>query len=149
MQEVVALMDIPDGELMLLQNLEIAVTILGHVLGEEEKTPSAVISIENTPYDYTLRVFHLITVDLESQLDDPGDLLTYKNTWKEHLDAHWDHRHNTHTLWKTIHGLSNRAPPHTLNTSITFNYTHTHCELFHQTIHKHCQARNTQNKQTH
>ena len=29
--------------------------------------------------------------------------------------------HNTHTLWKTIHGLSNRAPPHTLNTSITFN----------------------------
>ena len=32
-----------------------------------------------------------------------------------------DHRHNTHTLWKTIHGLSNRAPPHTLNTSITFN----------------------------
>ena len=26
-----------------------------------------------------------------------------------------------HTLWKTIHGLSNRAPPHTLNTSITFN----------------------------
>ena len=44
-----------------------------------------------------------------------------QNIWKEHLDAHWDHRHNTHTLWKTIHGLSNRAPPHTLNTSITFN----------------------------
>ena len=41
--------------------------------------------------------------------------------WKEHLDAHWDQRHNTHTLWKTIHGISNRAPPHTLNTSITFN----------------------------
>ena len=41
-----------------------------------------------------------------------------QNIWKEHLDAHWDHRHNTHTLWKTIHGLSNRAPPHTLNTSI-------------------------------
>ena len=41
--------------------------------------------------------------------------------WKEHLDAHWDYRHNTHTLWKTIHDLSNRAPPHTLNTSITFN----------------------------
>ena len=44
-----------------------------------------------------------------------------QNIWKEHLDAHWDHRHNTHTLWKTMHGLSNRAPPHTLNTSITFN----------------------------
>ena len=28
---------------------------------------------------------------------------------------------HTHTLWKTIHGLSNRAPPHTLNTSITFH----------------------------
>ena len=76
MQEVVALMDIPHGEHMLLQNLQIAVAILGHVLGEEEKTPSAVISIENTPYYYTLRVFHLITVDLESHLDDPGDLLT-------------------------------------------------------------------------
>ena len=44
-----------------------------------------------------------------------------QNIWKEHLDAHWDHRHNTHSHWKTIHGLSNRAPPHTLNTSITFN----------------------------
>ena len=44
-----------------------------------------------------------------------------QNIWREHLDAHWDHRHNTHTLWKTIHGLSNRAPPHTLSTSITFN----------------------------
>ena len=83
-----------------------------------------------------------------------SDIQKHKqNIWKEHLDAHGNRRHNTHTLWKTIHGLSNRAPPHTLNTSITFNnksnYTHTHCELFHQTIHKHCQARNTQNKQTH
>ena len=51
-----------------------------------------------------------------------SDIQKHKqNLWKEHLDAHWDHRHNTHTLWKTIHGLSNRAPPHTLNTSITFN----------------------------
>ena len=41
--------------------------------------------------------------------------------WKEHLDAHWDHRHNTHIIWKTIHGLSNRAPPTTFNNSITFN----------------------------
>ena len=58
-----------------------------------------------------------------------------QNIWKEHLDAHWDHRHNTHTLWKTIHGLSNRAPPNTLNTSITFN-------------NKLATTRNTQNKQT-
>ena len=51
-----------------------------------------------------------------------SDIQKHKqNIWKEHLDAHWDHRHNTHTLWKTIHGLSNRAPPHTQITSITFN----------------------------
>ena len=51
-----------------------------------------------------------------------SDIQKHKqNICKEHLDAHWDHRHNTHTLWKTIHGLSNRAPPHTQNTSITFN----------------------------
>ena len=51
-----------------------------------------------------------------------SDIQKHKpNIWKEHLDAHWDHRHNIHTLWNAIHGLSNRATPHTLNTSITFN----------------------------
>ena len=51
-----------------------------------------------------------------------SDIQKHKqNLWKEHLYAHWDHRHNTHILCKTIHGLSNRAPPPTLNTSITFN----------------------------
>ena len=36
-----------------------------------------------------------------------SDIQKYKqNIWKEHLDAHWDHRHNTHILWKTIHGIS-------------------------------------------
>ena len=75
-----------------------------------------------------------------------SDIQKHKqNIWKEHLDAHWDHRHNTHTLWKTIHGLSNRAPPHTLNTSITFNNkiatTPTHiANCFTKTIHKHYQA---------
>ena len=44
-----------------------------------------------------------------------------QNIWKEHIDAHWDHMHNIHTLWKTIHGLSNRATLHTLNTSKGFN----------------------------
>ena len=29
-----------------------------------------------------------------------------QNLWKEHLDAHLDHRHNMHILWNTIHGLS-------------------------------------------
>ena len=49
-----------------------------------------------------------------------SDIQKHKqNIWKEHLDAHWDHRHNTHTLWKTIHGLSNRAPRITLNNSIS------------------------------
>ena len=66
MQEVVALMDVPDGEHMLLPNLQIVASIQGNVLGEEEKTPSAVISAENTPYQYAFTVFHLITVNLES-----------------------------------------------------------------------------------
>ena len=34
-----------------------------------------------------------------------SDIQTHKqNIWKEHIDAHWDHRHNKHLLWKTIHG---------------------------------------------
>ena len=44
-----------------------------------------------------------------------------QNIWKEHLYAQCDHRYNTHILWKTINGLSNRAPPNILNNSITFN----------------------------
>ena len=29
-----------------------------------------------------------------------SDIQKHKqNIWKEHLDAHWDHRHNMHTLW--------------------------------------------------
>ena len=47
--------------------------------------------------------------------------LRKQNLWKEHLDANWDHRHNTHTLWKTIHGLSNRTAPTPQNCTITFN----------------------------
>ena len=82
-----------------------------------------------------------------------SDIQKHKqNIWKEYLDAHWDHRH-THTLWKTIHGLSNRPPPQTLNIhniqQQNSNYTQTQCILFHQTIHKHYQTRNKQNKQTH
>ena len=51
-----------------------------------------------------------------------SDIQKHKqNLWKEHLDVHWYHRRNTHIRWKTIHGLSNRAPLHTLSTSITFN----------------------------
>ena len=50
-----------------------------------------------------------------------SDIQNHKeNIWKEHVHAHWDHRHDTHIIWKTIHGLSNRAPPTTHN-YITFN----------------------------
>ena len=58
-------------------------------------------------------------------------------------------------LWKTIHGLSNIAPPPALtqpfhNTQQQINnHTQIYCELFHQTIHKHCQTRNTQDKHIH
>ena len=67
-----------------------------------------------------------------------SDIQKHKqNIWKEHLDAHWDHRHNTHTLWKTIHGLSKQSTTtHTKHIhniqQQNSNYTHTHCKLFHQ-----------------
>ena len=54
-----------------------------------------------------------------------SDIQKHKqNIWKEHLDAHWDHRHNTQIHWKTIHCISNRAPspPPSLNSSITFSH---------------------------
>ena len=55
-------------------------------------------------------------------LEITSDMSLHKqNLWKEHLNANWDHRHNTHTLWKTIHGLSNRAAPTPQNCTITFN----------------------------
>ena len=28
--------------------------------------------------------------------------------WKEHLDKDWSHKHDTHVLWKTVAGLSNK-----------------------------------------
>ena len=84
-----------------------------------------------------------------------SDMQKHKpNIWKKHLDALWDHMHNTHILCKTIHSLSNRAPPTTHNNSINLQQqnskqTQTYCELFHHTIHKHRQTRNTQNKRIH
>ena len=51
-----------------------------------------------------------------------SDIQQHKqNIWKEYLEVHWDHMHNIHIIWKTIPGLSNRAPPTILNNSITFN----------------------------
>ena len=43
-----------------------------------------------------------------------------QNLWKEHLKLGSQAQH-THTLWKTIHGLSNRAAPTPQNCTITFN----------------------------
>ena len=65
------------------------------------------------PCDLALKPLNLeITSDIS---------LHKQNLWKEHFNANWDHRHNTHTLWKTIHGLSNRAAPTPQNCTITFN----------------------------
>ena len=51
------------------------------------------------------------------------EIYTHKSDGRNNCDsadAHWDHRHNTHILWKTIHGISNKAPTLARNTSITF-----------------------------
>ena len=72
-----------------------------------------------------------------------SDIQKHKqNIWKEHLDAHWDHRHNTHTHSLEDHTWSIQQSTTTHTKHIhniqqqNSNYTHTHCELFHQTIHK-------------
>ena len=54
-------------------------------------------------------------------------------------DHTWSIQQSTTTHTKHIHNIQQQNS----------NYTLTHCELFHQTIHKHCQTCNTQNKQTH
>ena len=63
---------------------------------------------------------HLLALKLYEELT--SDIQNHKqNLWMEHLASNWDHRHNTHIRWKTIHGLANRAHPPTLTTSITLN----------------------------
>ena len=53
------------------------------------------------------------------------------------LEVHrWSIQQSTSTHTKHFHNIQQENS----------NYTQTHCELFHQTIHKHCQTRNTQNK---
>ena len=55
--------------------------------------------------------------------------------WKGHLNAHWDHRHNTDVLWKT-HQQSTSIHTkecHTIQQPNS-NHTQTYCELFHQTL---------------
>ena len=90
-------------------------------------------------------MIHLLNEEITSDIHK-------QNLWKEHLDAHLDHRHNTLILWKTIHGL-NRAPPtHTQHfhniQQQNNNHTQKYCDLFHQTLHKHWETHNIQNKQS-
>ena len=71
-----------------------------------------------------------------------------QNIWKEHLAAHGDPRHNTHSLEGHAWSIQQSTSTHTKHfhniQQQNSNYTQTHCELFHQTIHKHCQTRNKQ-----
>ena len=60
--------------------------------------------------------------------------------WKEHLDAHWDHMHNTHILWNTTHGISTHTKHFHNIQQQNSHHTQIYCELFHQTIHKHRQT---------
>ena len=62
--------------------------------------------------------------------------------WKGHLVAQWDHWHNTDIFLEDhTRSIQQSASTHTKHIhSIqqqNGNYTQTHCELFHQTIHKH------------
>ena len=41
--------------------------------------------------------------------------------WKKHITDDWDYRTNSHTLWKTLSGLSNKKTKQQKNTSIQFN----------------------------
>ena len=42
--------------------------------------------------------------EITSDMEITSDIQKHKQTlWKEHLDAQWDHMHNTHILCKTIH----------------------------------------------
>ena len=54
-------------------------------------------------------------------------------------DHTWSIQQSTSTHTKHFHNIQQQNS----------NYTQTQCKLFHQTIHKPCQRRNTQNKQIH
>ena len=51
----------------------------------------------------------------------------------------WSIQQSTSTHTKHLHNIQQQNS----------NYAQTYCEWFHQIIHKHCQTRNTQNKQIH
>ena len=69
-----------------------------------------------------------------------GRLLGSQAQHTQSLEDHaWSIQQSTTTHTKHIHNIQQQNS----------NYTQAHCGLFHRTIHKHCQARGTQNKQTH
>ena len=45
------------------------------------------------------------------------------NIWKQKLEENWDHKQNTHVLWKTINNLANKKTVAQPNRTITFNNT--------------------------
>ena len=59
-----------------------------------------------------------------------------QNLWKEHLYVHWDHRPNTHILWKNIHAVYPTKHLHPHSTHFNYiqqqnnNHTQIYCELF-------------------
>ena len=69
-----------------------------------------------------------------------------QNIWKGHLHAHRDHRHNTHSIedhtWSIQLSTSNHTQLHHIQQQNNL-HTQTYCELFHQTIHEHCQTHKT------
>ncbi|MGK2940486.1 MAG: reverse transcriptase domain-containing protein [Immundisolibacter sp.] len=49
-------------------------------------------------------------------------ICTHKsNIWRQKLDENWDHKQNTHILWKTIDNLANKKTSAQPNRAITFN----------------------------
>ena len=66
------------------------------------------------------------------------------NLWMEHLNAHWDHRHNTHTLWEDhTRSIQQSASTHTHLHSIQQQYNN-HAQKYLDT-----QTCNTSDKQNH
>ena len=72
-----------------------------------------------------------------------GTLRCTLESQAQHADSLEDHtrsiQQSTSTHTKHFHNIQQQK----------INHTKTYCELFCQTIHKHCQTRNTQDKQIH
>ena len=76
----------------------------------------------------------LLNEEITSDIQNHKQNAQHKHSLEDHT---WAIQQSTTTHTKHIHNIQQQNS----------NYTQTHCELFHQTIHKHCQTCNTQNKQ--